>query len=291
MNNKNDKLNIVFFGTPQLAVTVLDELYNNNIVPCLVVTTEDKPTGRKLVITPPPVKVWADQHGIAVMQPKTLKNTEIAEQIRSFLINGADLFVVVAYGKIIPQNILDIPTHGSLNLHFSLLPKLRGASPMMTSILTEDKTGVTIMLLDALMDHGPVVKQEVVEVPEWPAYSDDLEKILSKKGGELLADTIPKWIMGQIQPVDQDHSQATVCKKITKEDGLINLDDNAELNLKKIRAFNIWPKAYTFFKHKDKEIRIAITRAHIENEELIIEKIIPEGRKEMSWQDFLNGLH
>ncbi len=282
------KSNWAFFGTDEFSIEVLNELKNNGFIPNLIVTTEDKPKGRKLVLTPPEVKVWAEKEKIKYLQLKTLKNEEGLRAITTSVDSEFDFFLVASYGKIIPQNILDIPKFKTLNVHPSLLPKLRGPSPIQSAILTENETGVSIMRLDSEMDHGPILAQEKVNV-EWPPYSDQLQKICAATGGKMLAKLIPEWIDGKIIEVEQDHTKATYCKKIEKKDAELDINENAELNLRKIRAFNIWPGAYFFESHRDKQIRIIVKKAHIENGELILDRIIPEGKKEMDYKDYLRG--
>lgn len=289
-----------FFGTDEFSVLILDELKSAGFLPSLTVTTEDKPKGRKLVLTPPEVKVWAEQNNIPYIQPKTLKDNDVFYKLQA---TNYQLFIVASYGKIIPQNILDIPKHQTLNVHPSLLPKLRGPSPIQNAILKENETGVTIMRLDSEMDHGPIVAQarlslkdsvarsdkvefrEKVAIIEWPPYTESLEEILGLTGGKLLARIIPDWLQGKIKEEEQNHSLATYCQKIQKTDGELNLNDNAEINLRKIRAYHVWPGAYFF----DNGKRIVVKTAHIENDILILDRIIPEGKKEMGYKDYLNG--
>lgn len=282
---------MIFFGGSEFSVLVLDELKNQNILPNLIITTPDKPKGRKLVLTPTPVKIWAQKNNIEVLDPVSLKKNN-EELIAKLKLKNYDLFLVTSYGKIIPQEILDIPQKGTLNVHPSLLPKLRGASPIKSAILSENETGVSIMLLDAEMDHGPILVKE--KIISWennnPPYEKDLEEMLGHKGGQMLAKIIPDWLEGKIEAKEQNHEQATLCGKIEKEDGQINLEDSPEKNLRKIRAFHEWPSAFYFIERNNKKIRVNIKSAHIENEKLVLEKIVPEGKKEMSYQDFLRGI-
>jgi methionyl-tRNA formyltransferase len=282
--SRKNSVKFVFFGTPQFAVGVLDELEKKGFVPSLVVTAPDKPRGRKLIVTPPEVRVWAQKRNIPVLQPEKLDRTF------DFQLSAFDVFLVVAYGKIIPKSILEIPKHGTLNVHPSLLPRLRGASPIQSAILTEEKTGVSIMLLDEEMDHGPIVAQKEYACSKdicWPPKASELEPALAKLGGKMLADTLPRYVEGEITPVPQDHSQATFTKKIQKEDGLLNLSDDGLKNFRKIQAFNVWPRAYFFEEISGKKMRIIVTDAAIENEKLIIKKVLPEGQKETSYAEFL----
>ena len=287
MKKNVSNLNIAFFGSPQFAVDVLDSLKKNGIIPNLVVTQPDKPAGRKLLLTPPEAKVWAEENGTSVFQPETLKDEEIVQALTD---EGPwDIFIVAAYGKIIPRAVLDIPKHGTLNVHPSLLPKLRGASPLQSAILGENKTGVSIMLLDEKMDHGPILAQEKTLVDIWPPKASELEKTTGIQGGNMLAEIIPQWVAGEIKPQEQDHSAATFTQKITKQDGLINLNDDPEKNFRKIQAFDIWPRTYFFTERNDKKIRIVITDAEFTEEKLIIKKVIPEGKKEMDYEIFLKS--
>ena len=278
MNNK--KIKIAFFGTPMVAVYVLEELEKAGIIPDLVVTAPDRPQGRKMKIIPPPAKVWAVERGIPVEQPEKLQ--EIADKLKN---NDYGLFIVAAYGKIIPQEILDIPEHGTLNMHPSLLPKLRGPSPIQSAILKENETGVTIMVVDEEMDHGPIVAQEKVEIADWPPKARELEEILARRGGQMLAGVIPKWTAGKIKPKEQDHKKATYCEKITKQDGLITEKDSPETIVRKVRAFTPWPGAHFFVDGK----RIIVTDAKIENNTVVIKRVKPEGKKEMLFEDFIKG--
>lgn len=288
IENQKNSIEFVFFGTSVFSVYVLEELKSHGLLPKLVVTTEDKPKGRKLVLTPPEVKIWAEKENVKYLQLKTLKKPESEEEIRSFSPNGFDLFIVASYGKIIPQNILDLPKHKTINVHPSLLPKLRGPSPLQSSILEENETGVTIIQLDNEIDHGPILSQRKVEI-EWPPYIDELEKLCGRVGGEMLAEVIPKWIDGSLKAVEQDHSKATFCKKIEKVDGEISLSDEPMKNLRKIRAFSNWPTAYFFDDTDSIKKRIVVKKAKVLDGNLVLEKIVPEGKKEMNYQDYLHG--
>ena len=298
MNNAPTTPRVVFFGTPRFAAIVLDELVAAGYLPVLIVTAPDKPKGRKLVLTPSEVKVWANAHHIPVLTPEKLQDELFAQELKKA---GGDLFLVAAYGKIIPKAVLDIPKHGTLNVHPSLLPKFRGPSPIESAILSdEDHTGTSIMVLDEAMDHGPIVAQRLFEGSAtteahpslaWPPKADTLTDALAHEGGKLLAESIPTWIMtGNATP--QDHTHATFTKKITKEDGLIDLARDPLLNYKKIRALD----AYFFVERGGKQIRVRITDAAYrelpgERGELILTRVIPEGKKEMPYADFLRGAH
>ena len=292
MKNMACDLKIAFFGTSLFSVGVLDELVAQDIVPILIITTPDRPQGRKLIMTPPPVKVWAEKNNIDVLQPDPLDDDFTTEMKNT----DWDLFIVASYGKILPKQLLDIPQQGTLNVHPSLLPKLRGASPIQTAILEDKKedVGVSIILLDEQVDHGPIVAQASVELEEWPLKKVVLEQLLSHEGGKLLAETIPLLVSGKITPEEQKHDEATFTKQIKKEDGLIDLNGDAYTNYLKIRAFEGWPGTYFFAEKKEnsasQRIRVKIVDADFKNGKLTITRVIPEGKKEMSFEDFLRGL-
>src|SRR3989344_2222300 len=270
----------VFFGGSQFSVYVLEELKLHGILPKLIITTPDKPKGRKLILTPTPAKVWAKENSIEVLNNYNLLSKDY------------DLFLVASYGKLIPKEIFEIPTHKTLNIHPSLLPKYRGASPIVSQILSGDtEIGITIMEIVEEMDAGPVVIQKQLKLEEWPIGNKELEKILAIEGARLFAHILPEWLEGAIDPIMQDETKATFCQKIKKEDGLLdidlnNLEKNADQNLLKIKAFEGWPTAYFFLDGK----RIIITDATLENSELKILTVKPEGKSEMPFEDFLRGL-
>lgn len=287
-----NNLRFVYFGGEPLGVPVLHELKKTGLVPSLIVCNLNRPAGRGNKLTPPPVKQWAEEHNIDVWQPTDLKDQSAA----TVKLSKYDLFVVVAYNHILPQWLLDLPTHKTLNLHPSLLPKYRGCNPIREAILADDKDtiGVTVMQLDAKMDHGPIVAQMPMEiVPEnWPMPGRELDLALAHMGGALLAATIPLWVAGKITPLEQDHDQATFTKKMTKADGDLSIDphnlpvgDEAYQTLLKIRAYDGFPG--TFFMHEDK--RIKITKAELApSGELRIISIIPEGKKETTFEIYFN---
>lgn len=285
-SDRANPLRFVFFGTPKFAEIILDELEVKGHIPTLIVTAPDKPKGRKLLLTPSEVKVWGNSRGVPVITPASLKGGDALEVLTA---HQYDLFIVAAYGKIIPQNILDIPTHGVLNVHPSLLPKYRGSSPIESAILSGDTgTGVSIMELDAEMDHGPIVAQEEYSGDVWPPKGTELTDSLAHMGGALLAECIPDWITRH-HSTPQAHDKATYTKKITKEDGLINLSDDPLVNYRKIRAYDEWPGAYFFIKRNDKQIRVKISEAELTEHNLTITRVVPEGKREMSYTDFLRG--
>ncbi|MBU2634871.1 methionyl-tRNA formyltransferase, partial [Patescibacteria group bacterium] len=201
--------------------------------------------------------------------------------------------IVASYGKIIPKKILEIPKYGCLNVHPSLLPKYRGPSPIQTTILNGDKkTGVTIILMDEKIDHGPIISNSKFEIRNSKLTYGELNVKLAKLGVKLLIETIPKWIRGEIKIKPQDHSKATYTKILKREDGKIDWSKSAQEIERQVRAFNPWPGTFTFIKHKNKTLRIKVLEADISKDnKLIIKKLQPEGKKAMSFEEFKRGYH
>jgi len=271
----NKKIKFAFFGTSEVSVFVLDELKKAEMLPSLIITTPDKPKGRNLVLTPPLTKVWGDENGVRVVQPAKLRDGELLKELQK---DEWDVFVVASYGRIIPDEILETPMYKSINVHPSLLPELRGPSPIMSMILEDKKeTGVTIMLMDAEMDHGAILAQEKVSINEWPCLSE-LERQLAGIGGRMLVDVLPKWVSGNVEPQKQDHSQATLTKKIRKEEAKINLSDDDYLNYRKIMAYE---RLKPFF-FKDGK-RVVINSVDFVDGKLKILRVTPEGKKETDY--------
>lgn len=280
-------MKFAFFGTPEIAAIILDELAAAGYVPELVVTNPDAPVGRKQVLTPPAAKVWATEHNVPVIQPTTLKDPSAIPALSE---TAWDLLIVAAYGKLIPEWILTLPKHGVLNVHPSLLPKLRGASPIRSAILEDMRTtGVTIMQMDAELDHGPIIAQLTTTIaPEhWPVSGTDLDVGLAHQGGALLASVLPTWLAGTVTVTPQNHAEATFCTKIDKSMSELSIDptdlpagNEAYQALLKIRAFAGWPE--TFFIHNGKRIKIKHASLSADGT-LMITRIVPEGKGEMDW--------
>lgn len=287
MNNTR----IAFWGTSRISVIILDEMAQEGLLPSLIITAPPKEKGRGLEVTKSEVSVWADTHNIPTLEPEKL-DSEFIIRLSAF---ECQLFIIASYGKIVPRAILDLPKYGTLNVHPSLLPKLRGSSPIQSAIL-EDTTvglpheaGVTIMLIDEEVDHGPIVAQEKITVPNWPPKGSELEETLGTLGGKLLVKTIPFWVSGAIKSIEQDHDKATYTKKMTSGSGQIYLDDDSTRMFRKIRAFDTWPRAYFLTNRNGRDIRVVVTEAHLDNGALIIDRVIPEGKKEMAYEDFMRG--
>ncbi len=238
---------VIFFGTPEFASLILERLAKSEFKPLLAVTAPDKPAGRRQVLSPSPVKKTALKHKINLLQPAFLTNNpDIINQLSSF---KPDLFILAAYGLILPKEILGIPKHGSLNIHPSLLPKYRGASPIQEAILNGDKkTGISIILMDEKIDHGPIISDSRFQISDLKITSPILSDKLANLGGQLLIETLPKWLAGKIKPVPQDHSKAIFTKKITKEDGKIDWRKSADEIERMVRAYQPWPGAFTTIK-------------------------------------------
>lgn len=250
-----EKPRIIFMGTSLLAKEVLNSLFNANYDILAVFTQPDKKIGRKRELVSSPVKLLAIEKGVSVFQPDKL-NTIEAERIKSL---SPDMIIVAAYGKIIPENILKIPKRSSLNIHASLLPKYRGASPIQNALLNGDETtGITIMLMDAGIDTGDILSQQELSID-----SDDTTETLSVKlaalGSELIIKSIPAYIAGEIKSQKQDASLATNCQLIKREDGRIDWNNEAKTIYNKYRAFYPWPGVFSFWDKDGRPMRIKIS--------------------------------
>jgi len=300
------KYKVIFMGTPDFAVPSLNALINNNnFEVCLVVTQNDKKIGRKQILTPPPIKTIALENNIKVLQP--LKITEIEDELKAI---NPDFIVVVAYGKIIPQNILDIPKYGSFNVHGSLLPKYRGAAVIQAPILNGDKeTGVTVMQMDAGLDTGPILLQEEILLKKDETVDSLFEK-LSLLGSQILPTALIDFVNKKIELKEQNNDNASYVKMIKKEDGRINWSKPAVEIERMARALNPWPGIFT--KNKNGKIIKLLTLSNeilsinkykvgevfLNNKKIVVQcgngaiivnKLQLEGKKPMDANVFLNG--
>jgi len=288
---------ISFFGGEPLGAPSLKALYEAGIIPTLIVASPDKPSGRGQHMTAPPVKEWALAHNIEVLQPQSYKSKDDLERI---IREEWDLFVVVAYNYILPKWFLEIPKHGVINVHPSLLPKLRGASPIRTAILEDkkDDIGISIMLMDEKMDHGPILKQEKITMSAdvWPIIGPELDTLLAKRGGELLAETIPLWLAGECVPQDQNHDEATYTKRFTKDDTRVEINPlslptnvaESKKVLCKINAFLGIGDAY--FEHDN--IRVKVKQAKLADDgSLRLLRVTPAGKPEMDFDRYLRSIN
>ena len=300
---------IIFMGTPEFAVPSLEALIRSAYQVVAVYTQPDRKAGRGQVVMSSPVKQLALLKGLKVVQPESLKAAGAVEGLADF---APDLIVVVAFGQILPAEILDLPKLGCLNVHPSLLPRHRGASPIATAILQGDEvTGVTIMLLDAGMDTGPILNQREV-----PISADDTTGLLTSKlaqtGAQLLAEILPLWFEGQIKPQPQEESRASYSKVINKNDGEINWRLSTLELWQRVRAFDPWPGCYAWWRGKrlrlGQVVPLYAERSGEPGEVIALSPPAPvvvgvgtgdgilgllriqlEGKKEMSAEEFVRG--
>jgi methionyl-tRNA formyltransferase len=273
-------MNYVFFGSPRFAASVLEKLLDAEMPPVALVCNPDRPAGRKKIITPPATKelILRRAPEAVLLQPETP-----AEAAETFKTLGADLFVVAAYAHIIPEAILAIPRAGALGVHPSLLPKYRGASPIQTAILNgEPETGVSVYVMDAKMDHGPIVASAPCAIKENDSYQT-LEEKLAALGGTLMVSTMPEFILGKRPAETQDEVQATYTKKFKTQDGFIDDDDlkkaergdaaAASMAYRKIRALTLEPGCWTMRNGK----RIKLLEATMNGPALVLTVTQMEG--------------
>ncbi|MCD6568459.1 MAG: methionyl-tRNA formyltransferase [Dehalococcoidia bacterium] len=238
---------LIFMGVPDFAVSVLASLLHSSCEVVAVYTQPDKRAGRGQKFVSPPVKEFAMGYGITVVQPETLKSAEVLRGIAEL---EPDLIAVAAFGQLLPGELLSLPRYGCLNVHPSLLPLHRGPSPVVHAILCGDRTtGVTIMLMDEGLDSGPIIAQRAVDIsPESDAGV--LASELASVGGELLRETLPGWIAGEIEARAQDGAQATYSALISGGEGKMDWHLCAEELWRRVRAYNPWPGCYTYWKGK-----------------------------------------
>lgn len=274
MSSQN--LNFIFFGTPTVASKTLSILKEKGYIPKLIITSPDKPSGRGLEMHETSVSLWAKENNIQCLKPEKLT----PEFIYNLKPETYDLSIVVAYGKIIPEILINKPELGTINIHYSLLPKYRGASPLEACLLSGDEeTGVSIQQMEYKLDSGGILREEKIEIGINDT-KEELREILINLGANVLCDVLPQIVNKEIIPKPQDESLATFCKKIQKEDGEIDINVNGEENWNKYRAFYGWPGSFFFQNGK----RIKITEAIYENGSFIIKKVIREGKKETIWK-------
>jgi len=256
---------VIFMGTPAFAVPSLQCLIDNSYEVVGVYTQPDKPSGRSRHLASPPVKQLAVEKQIPVKQPDTLKSVEAVEELASF---EPDLIVVAAFGRILPRELLSLPRFGCLNVHPSLLPRHRGPSPMANAILCGDQfTGVTIMLVEQVLDSGPILsRRELIISPEDTTGS--LSSRLAQMGAQLLMETLPGWIRGEIEPKAQEEALVTHSRKITSEEGRIDWQLSAEEIWRQIRAYNPWPGSYAYWQGKRLKVHQATPLAEAAQGEL-----------------------
>lgn len=304
-------MRLVFMGTPEIAIPSLNRIENSNHTIAAIFTQPDRPSGRGRILRMPPVKVWALEKGLQIHQPESLKQEQAEEALKTII---PDCIVAVAYGLILPKKILDIPSLGCINLHFSLLPKYRGAAPVNWALVKgEEVTGVTTFFMNEKMDEGDILLQQKVTIGAGER-ADSLLRRLSEIGADLLIRTLDLHERNMLKPIPQDHSRATYAPIIKKEDGKIDWKDEASVIACMIRGFYPWPGARSSL--RGKSIRIAdavekryapsdfshdepgtilslestgITVACGKGSLLSIRMLQPEGRQEMTAQEAVNG--
>ncbi len=294
-------MKIVFMGTPDIAAAALGALLRDGIKVVGVFTREDKPVGRKQIMTAPPVKILAIDNNIPVFQPKTLKSEEVQQQIAEL---EPDLIVVVAYGRLLPKEILELPQYGCVNMHVSLLPAYRGAAPIQWAVIKgEAETGITIMLMDEGLDTGPILSQQTVQVGS-EATSGEVFELVTKIGARLLCETLPKIVAGTVTPQPQQ-GEATFAPQLNKQMAEVDFNLPAKELHNLVRGCNPWPLAW--FHYQGKKIKILrakfledtgapgkilsvtpLTIACGENA-LILENIVPEGARPMTGVQWAAG--
>lgn len=295
-------LRIVFMGSPDFAVPTLRALtHEYEIVG--VITQPDRPAGRGRTPRPPAVKVVASSLGLAVLQPTRLAEPEAFRQLREW---GPDLIVVTAFGQLLQSEVLDLPRHGCLNVHASLLPRWRGAAPIQAAIAAGDVvTGVTIMKMDAGLDTGGIIVQRRIPI-EPQDTGGSLAARLSQLGAETLVASVPGYVSGELQPQLQDAARATRAPLLKKTDGLLDPSLSAEVLERRVRAFDPWPGTYILFEgaalkvlqaHGSSQTALPGSRLVIDGQPavaaaegaLVLDKVQPAGKKPMDSRAFLLG--
>lgn len=246
----------VFMGTPEFSTVLLDRLEEANMRPVLIVTQPDRPCGRGRRLTPSPVATWAAERSVLTLKPASCRDQALAGKLSEL----APVFILTAaFGQLLPASILEIPERGCLNLHASLLPRYRGASPVQAALSNGDKeTGVTLMLMDEGLDTGPVIAQRRMALPD-AMDAGQLNLVLARLGGDLVVDSICPYLAGKLLPQAQDERRATITRLLKKADGEVDFDQTARDVHNHIRAMNPWPGAFAFLQGK----RYKILRARI----------------------------
>lgn len=245
MTDKEFKL--VFMGTPEFAVEFLQRLENGGILPDLIITQPDKPQGRKMELCSPPAKVWGEEKNVPVWQPVKARDEGFLDQLREF---KPDLLLTASYGQILPQTLLDIPRFGCLNVHPSLLPLYRGAAPVQASIIAGDTiTGVTVMIMEAGLDSGPILSQREYPIAE-NITAGELLLDLAGVGAEIVLEILPRYLDGKIEARRQDDQLATYSGRLDRETGKVDWTKPAREIHNLIRGTQPWPGAFTYYEGK-----------------------------------------
>lgn len=275
----------VFFGSSRFSEIVLSELIRLDFKPALVVTLPPAKAGRGLKLREPAIKTLAEKNGIPVYAPAVL-DKEAESRLKVF---RHSFFLVASYGKILPENFLQLTDKGAINIHPSLLPLYRGPSPIQYQIINDEKNvGVTLILMDQQIDHGPIIAQKKVELENWPLAYEILEKLLAESGAELFAENISEYFSGKVKPIPQKDDLATFTKKISKDEGLIDLNGNQRANYLKFLAFNLSPGIF-FIPSSARNIKVKITKAEYQDGNFLPLEVIPAGKRPMSYISFKQG--
>lgn len=277
---------IAFWGTPELTTEYLDALEAAGMKPVVIVTNPDRPKGRGHALVPTPAKEWGLTHGVPVLEPLKRDDALYA----ALAAYDLDLSIVVAYGSILPERFIDLPKRRTLNVHYSLLPRFRGAAPAEAAILAGDaETGCSIQIMAKALDSGPVIAEEHTTIGR-DETAPELRARLTRIGARMLVEIVPRYLAGETVAMPQNEMFATVCGKIKKEDGLLDLDAEGIENYRKYRAYAEWPRTYFFARSGGKDMRVIIAKAHMEDDAFVIDTVIPEGRKEIPYADFCRQL-
>ena len=307
---RKENIKIIFFGTPHFAEKILKEIITAGYSVVAVFTQPDKKFGRSRMMKKSAVKELAEKKTIPVFESQNLRQEKAVKEIMKL---RPDLIVVAAYGKILPKSILEIPKYGAINIHASLLPKFRGASPVQEAILSgENKTGITLMLMNEKLDAEEIINQESISIKKKDTTHSLSEK-LADVGGRALLETIPLWISGSIKPTLQNEKEATFCRTVKKEDGKIDWNDPAETIFRKWRAYKVWPGIFAYFTLRMGKKRLKLAEIEMEEKEdigelpgkvikykdkiavqakkglIVLERVQLEGKKEMTVEEFLKG--
>ena len=282
-------MNYVFFGTPDRAEIVLEEMKAAGLLPKLIVTAPDKPVGRKQIITETPVKKFAINNNIPVITPGSkLELLNYADQISSY---QPEFLLVVAYGYLIPNEILAIPTIEPINVHYSILPRWRGASPVVQQILHGDKeVGFSIMRMVEKLDAGEVFYIHKYPLPTPLPTTGKLAIRMSEESGKMLPNILNQIKNGELKSTAQDESLVTTCTKLSKSDGELDFKKPDRENYRRIKAMQPWPQTFFEVEKDNQKIRIKVVDADLIDNKLVINQVTPAGRKLMTWDQCVNWL-
>jgi methionyl-tRNA formyltransferase len=254
-----EKTNIVFFGTPEFSAIILEALIKKKYSIGAVVTQPDKASGRNKLVLPSPVKEVAGRNAIPVLQPKKI-NGELVEELKKY---NPEIIIVAAFGKIFPSSLLNSAKYGCLNVHASVLPLYRGASPIQNAILNGDQTtGISLIKMNEGLDTGPVYAKQIIALEADELYQKVSER-LAHTAATLLLETLPLIFKGTLTPIPQDEKEATHCQLIEKEDGRLYWNETAREIFNRYRAFSLWPGVYTYWKRKDTLQRLKLLRIRL----------------------------